>query len=337
MLFSLLSLLFRPAFILKPLLPSKIHYWDTGAIGKYVVKDPMVLGHESSGTIHSVGSAVTSLKPGDRVALEPGVPCRRCVHCKSGFYNLCADMKFAASPPADGTLTKYYTLPEDFCYKLPEGVSLEEGALVEPTSVAVHIVKQANVKLGDTVVVFGAGPVGLLCAGVARCFGAGKIVVVDIQEGRVEFAKKWVSGGCGGYIPNRDASAEENARNLLMENGLGEARGGGADVVLDASGAEASVQTGIHVLRTGGTYVQGGMGKSEITFPILTMCIKELNVRGSFRYGSGDYKLAVELIADGKLIVRELITGKVGFWEAERAFGDVKSGKGIKTLIEGVL
>ena len=132
----------------------------------------MVLGHESAGIVHSVGDKVTELKVGDPVAMEPGVPCRRCIRCKEGKYNLCPDMAFAATPPYDGTLARYYTLPEDYCYKLPENMSLEEGALIEPTAVAVHITRQASIKPGDSVVVFGAGPVGLLCCAVAKAYGA---------------------------------------------------------------------------------------------------------------------------------------------------------------------
>ena len=147
----------------------------------------MVLGHESSGIVTAVGEAVTTLKVGDRVCMEPGVPCRRCVRCKEGKYNLCPDMAFAATPPHDGTLAKYYSLPEDFCYKLSDTMSLEEGALVEPLSVAVHIVRQAAVKPGDSIVVFGAGPVGLLCCAVARAYGASKIISVDINEERFGF------------------------------------------------------------------------------------------------------------------------------------------------------
>ena len=162
----------------------------------------MVLGHESAGVVDRVGSSVTTLQPGDRVAMEPGVPCRRCSPCKSGFYNLCADMQFAATPPYDGTLAKYYALPADYCYKLPDHVSTEAGALVEPTSVAVHVVKQGGVKPGDNVVVFGAGPVGVLCAGVSRAFGAASVTVVDVQEARLEFAKGWVAGGCSTFIPS---------------------------------------------------------------------------------------------------------------------------------------
>ncbi|KAK5000862.1 hypothetical protein LTR66_000351 [Elasticomyces elasticus] len=308
---------------------SDVHYWVDGAIGSFVVKQPMVLGHESSGIVHSVGSSVTSLKPGDRVAMEPGVPCRRCVRCKEGKYNLCAHMAFAATPPYDGTLAKYYSLPEDFCYKLPEHLSLEEGALVEPLSVGVHIVKQAAVRPGDSVIVFGAGPVGLLCCAVAKAFGASKIVTVDINEERMAFAQKYAATHA--FRSQRESAADSGAR-LIRDCDLGL----GADVIIDASGAEICIQTAIHALRVGGTYVQGGMGKNEITFPIMAMCTKELNVKGSFRYSSGDYQLAVDLLASGRISVKELITGKVSFKEAEKAFTDVKAGKGIKMLIEGV-
>ena len=290
----------------------------------------MVLGHESSGVVSAVGSEVKSLKVGDRVAIEPGIPCRRCDPCKGGKYNLCPKMAFAATPPHDGTLAKYYVVPEDFCYALPEHVSLEEGALMEPLSVAVHVTRQSDMSPGDSVVVFGAGPVGLLCCAVARAFGASKVIAVDIQPGRLEFAEKHAATGT--FIPVKDATAAENAQRLREMHGLGR----GADVVIDASGAEASVHTGIHALRMGGSYVQGGMGRDEINFPIMAACTKELTLWGSFRYCSGDYRLAMELVASGKVDVKDLVTKVVQFEEAENAFVEVKAGKGIKTLIEGV-
>lgn len=209
----------------------------------------MVLGHESAGIIAAVGDKVTTLKVGDRVAMEPGVPCRRCIRCKEGRYNLCPDMAFAATPPYDGTLARYYTLPQDYCYKLPESMSLEEGALIEPTAVGVHIVRQAGVKPGDSVVVFGAGPVGLLCCAVAKAYGATKIITVDINQERVDFALKYAA--THSFISER-VSAEENAKRLVKEAELGP----GADVIIDASGAEPCIQTAIHALRNGGTYIQ---------------------------------------------------------------------------------
>ena len=307
---------------------SDVHYWLHGRIGNFVVEKPMVLGHESAGVVVETGSKVATLKKGDRVALEPGVPCRRCERCKEGKYNLCGEMAFAATPPYDGTLTGYYRLPEDFCYKLPDHMSLEEGALVEPLAVAVHVMKQSNMKHGDSVVVFGAGPVGLMCCAVARVLGASKVIAVDIQTSRLEFAKSFAATST--YEPQQ-GSAAENAKNLIAQNDLGT----GADVAVDASGAEPAVQTAMQALRKGGSYVQGGMGKDEITFPILAACTKELTIKGSFRYGSGDYRLAVQLIAAGKVDAKKLISRTAKFEDAEQAFLDVKAGKGIKILIEG--
>jgi len=307
---------------------SDVHYWQHGRIGHFVVNDPMVLGHESAGTVLEVGPKVKSLKKGDQVAMEPGIPCRHCVRCKEGKYNLCPDMAFAATPPYDGTLAKYYVLPEDFCFKLPEGMTLEEGALMEPLAVAVHITKQSGLKHGDTIVIYGAGPVGLLCCAVAKAMGASKVIAVDINTERLDFAKSFAATST--FVPSK-VSAAENAQKLKDENGLSS----GADVAIDASGAEPSVQSAIHVLRMGGSYVQGGMGRDEITFPIMAACTKELKLSGSFRYGSGDYAMAVDLCSSGKIDVKKLISRKVNFEDAEQAFEDVKAGKAIKVLIEG--
>lgn len=237
-------------------------------------------------------------------------------------------MKFAATPPYDGTLTGFYIMAEDFCYKLPPHVSLQEGTLIEPLAVAVHIVRQASITPGQSVIVMGAGPVGLLCCAVARCFGASKIIAVDIQPTRLEFAAKYAATHT--FTPSK-VPAEENAKKLLESVGIED----GADAVIDASGAEPSIQCSIHAVRRGGTYVQGGMGKPDITFPIMALCIKEITVKGSFRYGSGDYKLAVEFVGSGKIDVKALISREVEFEEAEEAFKDVKGGKGIKVLIKG--
>ncbi|KAF7533546.1 hypothetical protein G7054_g6986 [Neopestalotiopsis clavispora] len=288
---------------------SDVHYWHHGAIGHFVVKDPMVLGHESAGTVVAVGESVTSLSKGDRVALEPGYPCRRCEPCLAGHYNLCPEMRFAATPPHDGTLTGFWAAPADFCYKLPDHVSTQEGALVEPLAVAVHIVRQASVTPGQSVVVMGAGPVGLLCAAVAKAFGA-------TTHAHVRLAARL----------GRGQRRQHQARHRPAD---------GADVVIDASGAEPSIQTSLHTVRMGGTYVQGGMGKPDITFPIMALCLKEVTAKGSFRYGSGDYRLAVELLASGKVDVKKLISDVVAFEQAEEAFKKVAEGKVIKILIAG--
>ncbi|KAG6002446.1 hypothetical protein E4U21_003089 [Claviceps maximensis] len=307
---------------------SDVHYWHHGAIGHFVVKEPMVLGHESAGTVIEAGDEVTHLKPGDRVAIEPGYGCRRCTYCRAGKYNLCEQMIFAATPPYDGTLTGLWASPADFCYKLPDGVSLQEGALIEPLAVAVHIVKQARVQPGQSVVVMGAGPVGLLCAAVARAYGASKVASVDIVQSKLDFAREFASTHT--YLSQRMAP-EDNARAIKQHLDLPQ----GADIVIDASGAEPSIQTSLHTVRVGGTYVQGGMGKNDITFPIMALCLKEVTARGSFRYGPGDYELAIELVASGKIDVKKLISTVVSFDKAEEAFKKVKEGEVIKILIAG--
>jgi D-xylulose reductase len=271
--------------------------------------------------------------PGDRVALEPGTPCNICPLCKAGRYNLCADMKFAATPPYDGTLTRFYVLPEDMCVRLPAHVSLEEGALVEPLSVAMHACR-GRVNFGDSVVVFGAGTIGLLVSAVAaRAFGARKVVIVDINAKRVEFAREFVGGVAMGV-----ESKELDVRGVVDEV-LGNLDSGnfmaGADVAVEATGAESCIQSAVGVVRRGGTIVQVGMGQNIVSYPISEMATKEVQMRGSFRYSAGDYVLAVQLISEGKVDVKKLVTGRYKFKDSEKAFEETKRGTGIKVLIMG--
>ena len=203
---------------------------------------------------------------------------------------------------------------------------------MEPTSVAVHMARLVGVGFGDAVVVFGAGTVGLLCGAVAKAFGAREVVMVDILPRKLEFAKGFVEG-CGIFMPVAGIFARQNALKLMREHDLPN----GADVVMETSGAEASVQTGIHVIRSAGRYVQGGLGKPEISFPIVTMSEKEVTMKGCFRYSSGDFETALGLISDGKIRVKDLITKMVPFENAVEAWETTRRGKGVKTLIRGVL
>lgn len=156
---------------------SDVHFLVHGHIGDYYVKSPMVLGHEGAAIVSKVGKNVTTLKPGDRVAVEMQVPCRVCILCKSGRYNLCEEMRFGSCPPEDGCLSEYFVHYPDFCFKLPDSMTLEEGALVEPLSVGLHACRRANVVLGSTVVIFGSGPIGLVTVVVAKSMGASKVLI----------------------------------------------------------------------------------------------------------------------------------------------------------------
>nr|MBP7561946.1 alcohol dehydrogenase catalytic domain-containing protein [Armatimonadota bacterium] len=128
---------------------SDVHYYEHGRIGKFVVEQPLILGHECSGTVEAVGSDVSRVRVGERVAIEPGIPCRRCAHCRSGRYNLCPEVVFMATPPVHGSLCELVVHPDDFLYPLPEGVSFEEGAMVEPLAVGVHAARRAEIEPGD--------------------------------------------------------------------------------------------------------------------------------------------------------------------------------------------
>ena len=154
---------------------SDVHYWQKGRIGKYILKEgtDMVLDHESSGNISALGDEVPGLKIGDRVAIEPGVPCKFCDLCRDGKYNHCDGMYFSATPPDDGTLTKYYNVSYDCVHKIPNHMNMEEAAMVEPVSVTVQICKRAKLTV-DSVVVFGCGPIGLLCQAVAKAYDSKK-------------------------------------------------------------------------------------------------------------------------------------------------------------------
>ncbi|OAP55494.1 hypothetical protein AYL99_10467 [Fonsecaea erecta] len=311
---------------------SDVHFWNHGGVnGKFVSEsNPLVMGHEASGTVHAVGPAVTHLRPGDNVAIEPGQPCRACDRCKEGLYNLCPRMKFAACPPdTPGCLSKYFKIPADFCYKLPAGVSLQEGVLAEPLAVAAHAVRMIGVKPGQSLVIFGAGTIGLVCGAVARMFGAKKIVAVDLLDHKLEFARNLNRSNT--FKPDLSASPEENAARLIEEHGLGL----GADAVIEATGAESSIVAAVHVLRPGGSCVQTGLGKPVVNFPILAMSEKELHMHGAFRYNQGDFKVAMDVLEAGTLPLKSLISNIFDFEQTTDAWEATKQGRGIKNMIRG--
>ncbi|KAF2456241.1 sorbitol dehydrogenase [Lineolata rhizophorae] len=311
---------------------SDVHFWKHGGIRKVVSPErPLVMGHEASGTVHSVGPDVTSVKVGDRVAVEPGFPCRRCKACKDGVYNLCRQMRFAADPPdTHGALTKFYAAPEDFLYKIPDGVSLEGAVLVEPLAVAVHATRLGSVRPGQDVIVMGSETIGLMCGAVAKAFSANRIILVDIVEKKLEFAREHLK--CETFFYDIKSTSEDNATGLLNAFDIAD----GVDAVIEASGAETSIQSGIHLLKLGGNFVQAGLGKPKIEVPIIDLSTKELHFHGCFRYSSGDYELALKLLSKRDISLRPLISSVTPFEQATTAWDKTGKGEGIKNLIQGV-
>ena len=202
---------------------SDVHYYEHGRIGSHVVRAPLVLGHESAGRVVAVGDAVSKHAVGDRVTLEPGVPCGRCRECRAGRYNLCPDVVFFATPPVDGAFADYVTIHEDFAFALPDALSDDAGALMEPLSVGIWACRKAGVSAGDRVLITGAGPIGLLAMQVALAFGATQVEISDVSEPRLELARRT------GATRALRAGADEPARGRRADRVLGQrrrARGG---------------------------------------------------------------------------------------------------------------
>ena len=281
---------------------SDVHYYEHGRIGPYVVEKPLVLGHEAAGVVRELGSEATRHAVGERVALEPGVPCGRCRECRSGRYNLCRDVRFFATPPVDGAFANYVLIHEDFAFALPDGVSDEEGALFEPLSVGIWACRKADVGPGDHVLVTGAGPIGLLAMQSAIAAGATTVTITDVNPVRLERAE--ATGA---------TTALDVSTTPLAEAGLE------PDVLLECSGRPDALLDGIRSLRPAGAAVVVGMSPAEeATVPLAVIQNREIRLTGTFRYAN-TYPAALELVRAGRVDLRSIITGSFGLDEAERA------------------
>lgn len=305
---------------------SDVHYLEKGRIGDFILKKPMIIGHESSGVVAKLGKNVTHLKVGDRVAIEPGVPCRLCRFCKDGRYNLCKDIVFCATPPVHGSLRRFYKHAADFCFKLPDNVSLEEGALMEPLSVGVHACKRAGVKIGSKVLILGAGPIGLVTLLVAKAMGANKVILTDIRQDKLDAAK--ALGADNVYLIRQNVNESDHVKNLHS------LFGDEPDQTIDASGAQSSIRLSLLVTKAGGVIVLVGCGPPEVEVPLITALVKEIDIRGVFRYAN-DYGDALDLLATKKIDVMPLITHNYTIEDTVAAFDKAKSGANgvIKVMI----
>jgi L-iditol 2-dehydrogenase len=270
---------------------SDVHYYEHGRIATRVVRAPHVLGHESAGRVVAAGAGVTKHGIGDRVALEPGLPCGRCRECRAGRYNLCRDVRFLGAPPNDGAFTRFVAIHEDFAHALPDGVSDEAGALMEPLSVALWACERAGVGAGDRVLVTGAGPIGLLVVQVAHARGA-QTTVADPNERRAALAETF---GARSGPP------------------------GEADVLIECSGHPQALREGIAALRPAGTAVLVGMGgDDDVQVPLSLIQSREIWLTGTFRYAN-TYPAAIALAASGAVDLEALVTGRYTLDEVDNA------------------
>ncbi|MCL4378431.1 MAG: NAD(P)-dependent alcohol dehydrogenase [Actinobacteria bacterium] len=287
---------------------SDVHYYNEGRAGDFIIKKPIILGHESSGVVTEVGRNVKSLKKGDRVAIEPGVPCYKCDFCKSGKYNLCSDVKFMATPPYNGSFTEYVNYDPNFLYKIPDSISFTKAALIEPLSVGYSCMLSAKIKPGDSICIMGAGPIGLACLEMAKIAGATKIIVTDINGYRLNLAK--------------DHGANL-AINILLDNLLKRidsyTNSLGVDSVIEASGNENSVFDSIKVVNKGGKVVWVGVGKNQLSIPYIDVIVKEISIEGIFRY-KNTYKPIIALLEAKKLNLDGWVSHRYNLDEIQKAF-----------------
>lgn len=276
---------------------SDLHYYESGAIGDYVVKPPFVLGHEAGGTVVEVGKKVTHLKAGDKVALEPGKTCGHCEFCKSGRYNLCPDVIFFATPPVDGVFQEYVAHEAGLCFKVPESMDTMEAALIEPLAVGFHAACQGGAHAGQTAVVTGAGCIGLVTMMALKAVGVNKVYVVDIMQKRLDKAMEL---GAAGVINGKEKDAVEEILRLTD--------GKGVDLAIETAGTEFTARQTIHMTKKGATIVLVGYTKSgEVTLPMSLVLDKELTVKTVFRYRH-IYPMAIEAVASGKVNLKGIVT-----------------------------
>jgi D-xylulose reductase len=287
---------------------SDVHYYQHGAIGPFVVKEPMVLGHEASGLVIETGSAVQALRPGDRVCMEPGVPDFRSRAARLGIYNLDPAVRFWATPPVHGCLTPTIVHPADFTFKIPDNVSFAEAAMVEPLAVGMHAATRAAIRPGDVALVMGAGAIGMVTALSALAAGCARVLISDVQAPKLALAARL------GPITPVDIT-QRNLKQAVMD-----ATGGwGADVIFEASGNARAFEGIFDLLCPAGRVVLIGMPGQAVPFDVVGAQVKEANIVTIFRYAHV-FDRALALMGAGKIDVKPLITDTYSFSDSIAAF-----------------
>lgn len=292
---------------------SDVHYYQHGRIGDFIVKKPLVLGHEVSGRIVGVGRNVSESRLGQRVAIEPQRACGTCFQCRAGRYNLCPHMEFYATPPVDGAFQEYVTIQDSFAHPISDKVSDDEGALLEPLSVGIWACRKAHIVPGSRVLIAGAGPIGTLTVQAARAFGAAEIIVSDLQPERREKIMKY--GATKTIDPVKETVADL-----------------GVDAFIDCSGSPKAVQSGIFAVRGAGYVVLVGMGGDEMMLPVSTIQVREISLTGVFRY-TDTWPLAAHLVASKQVDLSSMVTAHYDLEHVEDALKDSLKPTSMKVIV----
>ncbi|MGE3289326.1 MAG: NAD(P)-dependent alcohol dehydrogenase [Pseudonocardia sp.] len=293
---------------------SDTHYFDHGRIGRFVVEQPLVLGHEAGGVVEAVGPGVAPSRVGERVSIEPGIPDGTCRWCRTGRYNLCPAMRFLATPPVDGAFAELLAVPDGFAHAVPDTVSDDAAALLEPLSVGLWACRKGEVGAGSRVLVTGAGPIGLVAVQCALAAGAAEVVVSEPDPARREVAAGF---GATGVTPS-DLDGPDGVE---------------PDVLLECSGHPAAAVAGLRALVRGGRAVLVGMGADELALPLPVVQERELEITGTFRYAN-TWPTAIALVANGRIDLDRLVTGT---YPLERAADALVAGRRDPTTIKAVV
>src|SRR2546425_11054431 len=295
---------------------SDVHYYEHGRIGDFVVRSPLILGHETSGQIVEVGKGVSPERVGERVAIEPGQPCRRCDQCRTGTYNLCPNIRFHGTPPVDGTLCEFVAVRSELSFVVPDEISDNAAALLEPLSVGIWANRKAGTQIGSSVLIAGAGPVGLVTTKVALAMGATRIAVTDVNRHRLSAAL--ASGATEIAVPGSDDISGE------------------FDAFIDCSGSSAAIDAGVRVVRPAGSVVLVGMGADELRLPLGVIQQRELVITGTFRYAN-TWPTAIALAASGRVSLDDLVTGEYGLADTEQALTAGRDPHSVKAVVRPTL
>jgi L-iditol 2-dehydrogenase len=280
---------------------SDVHYYLHGRISDYVVTKPLILGHECSGEVAEIGDAVRRIKVGQRVVIEPGFTCGKCEYCRKGRYNLCKEIRFYGTPPVNGAFAEYVSTPEQNVFPIPDNMSYEEGAMIEPFAVGMWAAERGTVTVNDSVAVLGAGPIGQMALQAVKAHGALETYVTDVIDYRLDYAKRF---GAKAVIN----AANENVVKRLLELTDDE----GVDVAIEASGAASSIQQALDFVKPGGRIVLVGYPMADVQLPLSKVLSKELDILGIHRYANV-YPTAIQCVASGKVDVKPFITHRFPF------------------------
>ncbi|HEX9905074.1 MAG TPA: NAD(P)-dependent alcohol dehydrogenase [Propylenella sp.] len=294
---------------------SDVHYYTHGRIGPFVVKAPMVLGHEAAGVVVEVGRNVRNLKPGDRVCMEPGVPDTTSRASRLGIYNVDPSVRFWATPPVHGCLTPYVVHPAAFTFRLPDNVSFAEAAMVEPFAVGLQAAVKARIAPGDLAVVIGAGPIGIVAALAALAGGCSRVIISDLQPQKLAIAARY-SGVLAVNVK------EQKLADVVAR----ETDGWGADVVFEASGSPRAFEGIFDLPRPGGCLVLIGMPVEPVSFDVVSAAAKEVRIETVFRYANV-FDRAIAMIASGKVDLKPLVSDTFPFEASIPAFERAAEGR----------